>query len=157
MGSALKATNFLPCTYTKCVHGAHTYTKCIHGAHTYTKCIHGAHTYTKCIHGAHTYTKCIHGAHTYTKCIHGAHTYTEATNGEWSVYRGLFQVALACHYRVAVRSTRTVLSAPEVLLGLLPGAGGTQRLPALVSTVHTQWVNPQWLRSPNGHEVTTRW
>ena len=42
-------------------------------------------------------------------------------------------MALSCHYRVAVDSQSTVLSAPEVMLGLLPGAGGTQRLPPLVS------------------------
>ena len=35
-------------------------------------------------------------------------------------------------YRVATSSPKTVLSVPEVKLGLLPGAGGTQRLPALV-------------------------
>ena len=40
------------------------------------------------------------------------------------------EVALACHYRVAVPSA--VLGLPEVKLGLLPGAGGTQRLPRLV-------------------------
>jgi len=36
---------------------------------------------------------------------------------------------------VAVDNPATVLSAPEVMLGLLPGAGGTQRLPKLVRTV----------------------
>ncbi len=40
---------------------------------------------------------------------------------------GGLEVALACHYRVAVPSAR--LGVPEVKLGLLPGAGGTQRLP----------------------------
>ena len=45
----------------------------------------------------------------------------------------LLQVALGCHYRVAIRDPKTVLGLPEVLLGLLPGAGGTQRLPKLVS------------------------
>ncbi|HXE17959.1 MAG TPA: 3-hydroxyacyl-CoA dehydrogenase NAD-binding domain-containing protein [Stellaceae bacterium] len=43
---------------------------------------------------------------------------------------GGLEVALACHYRVAVPSARFGL--PEVKLGLLPGAGGTQRLPRLV-------------------------
>ncbi|WP_033919961.1 3-hydroxyacyl-CoA dehydrogenase NAD-binding domain-containing protein [Sphingomonas sp. 37zxx] len=37
------------------------------------------------------------------------------------------EVALACHYRIAVPSAK--LGVPEVKLGLLPGAGGTQRLP----------------------------
>jgi 3-hydroxyacyl-CoA dehydrogenase len=43
---------------------------------------------------------------------------------------GGLETALACHYRVAVPSARMGL--PEVKLGLLPGAGGTQRLPRLV-------------------------
>ncbi|MEP9402811.1 3-hydroxyacyl-CoA dehydrogenase NAD-binding domain-containing protein [Sphingomonas silueang] len=40
------------------------------------------------------------------------------------------EVAIACHYRIAVPSAR--FGTPEVKLGLLPGAGGTQRLPRLV-------------------------
>ncbi|WP_294195517.1 3-hydroxyacyl-CoA dehydrogenase NAD-binding domain-containing protein [uncultured Sphingomonas sp.] len=40
------------------------------------------------------------------------------------------EVALGCHYRVAVPSAK--LGTPEVKLGLLPGAGGTQRLPRVV-------------------------
>lgn len=40
------------------------------------------------------------------------------------------QVALACHLRVA--SPKASLGLPEILIGLLPGAGGTQRLPRLV-------------------------
>ena len=40
---------------------------------------------------------------------------------------GGFEVALACHYRCAIASAKVGL--PEVKLGLLPGAGGTQRLP----------------------------
>ncbi|HSE96424.1 MAG TPA: 3-hydroxyacyl-CoA dehydrogenase NAD-binding domain-containing protein, partial [Methylomirabilota bacterium] len=43
---------------------------------------------------------------------------------------GGLEVALACHWRVGVRTAR--LGLPEVKLGLLPGAGGTQRLPRLV-------------------------
>lgn len=42
---------------------------------------------------------------------------------------GGLEVALGCHYRVAVPSAKVGL--PEVKLGLLPGAGGTQRLPRL--------------------------
>ncbi len=43
---------------------------------------------------------------------------------------GGLEVALACHYRVGVKAARFGL--PEVKLGLLPGAGGTQRLPRVV-------------------------
>jgi 3-hydroxyacyl-CoA dehydrogenase len=42
---------------------------------------------------------------------------------------GGFETALACHYRCAVPSAKVGL--PEVKLGLLPGAGGTQRVPRL--------------------------
>src|SRR5687768_2430429 len=43
---------------------------------------------------------------------------------------GGLEVALGCHYRVAVPSAK--LGLPEVKLGLIPGAGGTQRLPRVV-------------------------
>ena len=46
-----------------------------------------------------------------------------------TVLGGGLETALGCHYRVAVASARVGL--PEVKLGLLPGAGGTQRLPRL--------------------------
>lgn len=42
------------------------------------------------------------------------------------------ETALACMYRIASDDPKTVIGLPEVMLGLLPGAGGTQRLPALV-------------------------
>ncbi len=43
---------------------------------------------------------------------------------------GGLELAMGCHYRVALDSTRMGL--PEVKLGIIPGAGGTQRLPRLV-------------------------
>ena len=43
---------------------------------------------------------------------------------------GGLEHALACHYRVAVPSAKVGL--PEVLIGILPGGGGTQRLPRLI-------------------------
>jgi len=45
---------------------------------------------------------------------------------------GGFEIALGCHYRVAVAEAKVGL--PEVNLGLIPGAGGTQRLPRLIDT-----------------------
>ena len=42
------------------------------------------------------------------------------------------EVILACHYRIASDSDKTVFGLPEVKLGLLPGGGGTQRLPELL-------------------------
>ncbi len=43
---------------------------------------------------------------------------------------GGYEMALGCHYRVALASARVGL--PEITLGLLPGGGGTQRLPRLI-------------------------
>ena len=43
---------------------------------------------------------------------------------------GGFEIALACHYRIADAKTR--IGFPEVTLGIIPGAGGTQRLPRLI-------------------------
>jgi 3-hydroxyacyl-CoA dehydrogenase/enoyl-CoA hydratase/3-hydroxybutyryl-CoA epimerase len=42
------------------------------------------------------------------------------------------ELALACRYRVASDDPKTAIGLPEVMLGLVPGAGGTQRLPRLV-------------------------
>lgn len=45
---------------------------------------------------------------------------------------GGLELALACQYRVGVVNPKTVLGLPEVNLGIIPGFGGTQRLPKLV-------------------------
>jgi 3-hydroxyacyl-CoA dehydrogenase / enoyl-CoA hydratase / 3-hydroxybutyryl-CoA epimerase len=45
---------------------------------------------------------------------------------------GGFEVTLACHHRVALSSKKYKLGLPEVAFGLLPGAGGTQRLPRMI-------------------------
>lgn len=53
-----------------------------------------------------------------------------ALNG--SALGGGLEIALACHRRIAADSPSLRLGLPEVTLGLLPGAGGTQRLPRLI-------------------------
>src|SRR5690242_13526556 len=45
---------------------------------------------------------------------------------------GGFELALACHRRVAADNPRTRLGLPEVKVGLFPGAGGTQRIPRMM-------------------------
>ncbi|QJR79864.1 fatty acid oxidation complex subunit alpha FadJ [Alteromonas pelagimontana] len=57
---------------------------------------------------------------TFVAAIHGA------------ALGGGLELALACHYRVCTDSSKTQLGLPEVQLGLLPGSGGTQRLPRLI-------------------------
>ena len=47
-----------------------------------------------------------------------------------TVLGGGLEVALGCHYRIALESTK--LGLPEIKLGLIPGAGGTQRLPRAI-------------------------
>jgi len=52
-----------------------------------------------------------------------------------TVLGGGLEIALACHYRVAAPGTRCGF--PEVTLGIIPGAGGTQRLPRLIGVEQT--------------------
>ncbi|MEM7082905.1 MAG: 3-hydroxyacyl-CoA dehydrogenase NAD-binding domain-containing protein [Pseudomonadota bacterium] len=56
--------------------------------------------------------------------------FVAAING--TALGGGLELCLACHYRVAADDPRLRLGLPEVQVGLLPGAGGTQRLPRLI-------------------------
>ena len=52
-----------------------------------------------------------------------------------TVLGGGLEMALACHYRIAAPGTR--LGLPELTLGVIPGAGGTQRMPRLIGVERT--------------------
>jgi 3-hydroxyacyl-CoA dehydrogenase len=64
---------------------------------------------------------------------------------------GGFETALACHYRVAVKDAKMGL--PEITLGILPGAGGTQRLPRLIGPLKSLELQTRRPRSA----FSTRW
>src|SRR5580704_2156149 len=66
---------------------------------------------------------------------------------------GGFEVALMCHYRVAVPSAK--LGLPEIKLGLIPGAGGTQRLPRLCGVENA--LNLILSGSPFGAREAKEW
>ena len=52
-----------------------------------------------------------------------------------TVLGGGLEISLACHYRIALPGTRFGL--PEITLGVIPGAGGTQRMPRLIGVEKT--------------------
>lgn len=65
---------------------------------------------------------------------------------------GGFELALACHYRVVGDDPKTQLGLPECLLGLIPGGGGTQRMPRLtgVQTALTYMLQGKLFRPADG-------
>ncbi len=67
---------------------------------------------------------------------------------------GGFELALACHYRIAAPGA--LISLPEVKLGLLPGAGGTQRLPRVagVETALNMIISGEAIRAEDLDGVT---
>ncbi|SLN29049.1 3-hydroxyacyl-CoA dehydrogenase NAD-binding domain-containing protein [Oceanibacterium hippocampi] len=56
--------------------------------------------------------------------------FAAAING--TALGGGFEICLACHYRVAADKPKAQIGLPESQVGLLPGGGGTQRLPRLI-------------------------
>lgn len=64
------------------------------------------------------------------RVANGAKPFVAAIHG--AALGGGLEVALACHYRLATDDPKTVLALPEVMVGLLPAGGGTQRLPRLI-------------------------
>src|SRR6201996_1856963 len=50
---------------------------------------------------------------------------------------GGFEICLACHYRIAAANPKTKIGQPEVKIGLLPGGGGTQRIPRLIGVMNS--------------------
>jgi 3-hydroxyacyl-CoA dehydrogenase/enoyl-CoA hydratase/3-hydroxybutyryl-CoA epimerase len=58
--------------------------------------------------------------------------FVAALNG--TAMGGCFEMALACHHRVAADNPKTRLGLPEIKVGLFPGAGGTQRIARMMST-----------------------
>ncbi|MDF3075022.1 MAG: 3-hydroxyacyl-CoA dehydrogenase NAD-binding protein [Alphaproteobacteria bacterium] len=60
----------------------------------------------------------------------GGKPWVAAING--TALGGGLEICLACHYRIAADNKKAKIGQPEVKLGLLPGAGGTQRIPRLL-------------------------
>ncbi len=56
--------------------------------------------------------------------------FVAAING--TALGGGFEICLACHHRIAANNPKAKIGLPEVKVGLLPGGGGTQRLPRLI-------------------------
>ncbi len=68
---------------------------------------------------------------------------------------GGLEICLACHHRVAADNPAAVLGLPEVKVGLLPGAGGTQRLPRLIGVEKSLllMVEGKHLRVAEAHKM----
>src|SRR6478609_11529365 len=49
---------------------------------------------------------------------------------------GGFEICLACHHRIAAANPKAKVGQPEVKIGLLPGGGGTQRIPRLIGVMN---------------------
>lgn len=74
-----------------------------------------------------------HGNVLLKRLAESSKTVIAAING--ACLGGGLELALACHYRIGTTDQKTVLGLPEVKLGLLPGGGGTQRLPRQIGLI----------------------
>ena len=70
------------------------------------------------------------GHNVFTRIERGSKPVVAAING--FALGGGFELAMACHFRVMVDAEKATLGLPEINLGIIPGWGGTQRLPRLV-------------------------
>jgi enoyl-CoA hydratase/carnithine racemase len=70
------------------------------------------------------------GHEVFTQIERGPKPVVAAING--FALGGGFELAMACHFRVMVDAEKATLGLPEINLGIIPGWGGTQRLPRLI-------------------------
>ena len=71
-----------------------------------------------------------YGHITYNKIEHNSKPIVAAING--FALGGGCELALSCHFRIMVDDPKAVIGLPEINLGIIPGWGGTQRLPRLI-------------------------
>ncbi|MEZ4269626.1 MAG: 3-hydroxyacyl-CoA dehydrogenase NAD-binding domain-containing protein [Myxococcota bacterium] len=72
-----------------------------------------------------------------------------------SALGGGYELAMACHHRVALDSPRIQVGLPEVTLGVIPGGGGTQRLPRMIGLQNAMEVilQGQSRRAPKAQQT----
>ena len=68
----------------------------------------------------------------YRKLETSGKPWVAALNG--TAMGGCFELALACHHRIAADNPKTRLGLPEIKVGLFPGGGGTQRIARMMGT-----------------------
>ncbi len=74
----------------------------------------------------------LHGVFDRIEALHAVHEKPVIAAIDGACLGGGLELALSCSSRICSKSDRTQLGQPEVQLGLIPGAGGTQRLPELI-------------------------